>query len=199
MAIRQRAITVWADLTRAASDAFHAAESAIRAGEEPSPERTAQLSEVARLLDASAAELYFGSGAYAEQESEREEPLPGSVRRRFYREGSRILDVLAPVGLPSIAHHLLQTLAAYVEIDPRGVLLRVGEVLDAGRRWGYQLEGLAEQEFVRLVEVYLASHRDLLLGDRQSRQVLISSLDGFVEAGWPSARRLLYGLDDMFR
>jgi len=198
-AIRHRAIAVWADLSRAASDAFHAAEPAIRAGEEQSPERTVQLSDVARLLDASATELYFGSGAYAEQKSEREEPLPGSVRRRFYREGSRILDVLAPVGLPSIAHHLLQTLGAYVAIDPRGILLRVGEVLDAGRRWGYQLEGLAEQEFVRLVELYLASHRDLLLGDRESRQVLINSLNGFVEAGWPSARRLLYGLDDMFR
>lgn len=198
-AVRQRAIAVWADLTRAAGDAFHAAESAIHAGEELGPERSAQLRDVARMLDASATEVYFGSGAYAEQTSEREEPLPASVRRRFYREGSRMLDVLVPVGLPSIAHHLLQTLAAYVEIDPRGILLRVGEVLDAGRRWGYQLEGLAEQEFVRLVELYLASHRDLLLGDRESRQVLTESLNGFVEAGWPSARRLLYGLDDMFR
>jgi HEAT repeat protein len=197
-AIRQRAVAVWADLTRAASDAFHAAEPALRAGEESSPELKTQLGDVARLLDASATEIYFGSGAYAE-EAEREEPLSASVRRRFYREGSRILDVLVPVGVPSIAHHLLQTLSAYVEIDPRGILLRVGQVLEAGRRWGYQLEGLAEQEFVRLVEVYLASHRDLLLGDRQSRHVLISSLDGFVEAGWPSARRLLYGLDDMFR
>ena len=198
IAVRQRAIGVWADLTRAASDAFHTAEPALRAGEEQSPELQTQLGDVVRLLDASAAEIYFGSGAYAEQ-AEREEPLSASARRRFYREGSRILDVLVPVGLPSIAHHLLQTLSAYVEIDPRGILLRVGQVLDAGRRWGYQLEGLAEQEFVRLVEVYLASHRDLLLGDHQSRQVLINSLDGFVEAGWPSARRLLYGLDDMFR
>lgn len=197
-AIRQRAVAVWADLTRAASDAFHAAEPALRAGEESSPELKTQLGDVARLLDASATEIYFGSGAYAE-EAVGEEPLSVSVRRRFYREGSRILDVLVPVGVPSIAHHLLQTLSAYVEIDPRGILLRVGQVLEAGRRWGYQLEGLAEQEFVRLVEVYLASHRDLLLGDRQSRHVLISSLDGFVEAGWPSARRLLYGLDDMFR
>lgn len=198
-AVRQRAIAIWADLSRAACDAFQMLETAIRAGDEPGQERRTQLGDVVRLLDASATELYFGSGAYAETKSEREEPFPASVRRRFYREGGRILDVLGPVGLPSIAHHLLQTLAAYVEIDPRGILLRVGEVLDAGLRWGYQLEGLAEQEFVRLVEVYLASHRDLLLGDRESRQILIRSIDGFVEAGWPSARRLLYGLDDMFR
>jgi hypothetical protein len=198
-AIRQRAIAVWADLSRAAGDAFQAAEPAIRAAEQANPELTAQLSDVARLLDSSATELYFASGAYAEENSEREKPLPVNVRRRFYREASRILDVLAPIGLPSIAHHVLQTLAAYVEIDPRGILLRIGDLLEAGQRWGYQLESLAEQEVVRLVEVYLASHRDLLLRDRESRQVLIRALDGFVEAGWPSARRLLYGLDDMFR
>lgn len=197
--IRQRAIAVWVDLTRAASDAFRAAETAVEAGEEPTEKRAAELTAVAQMLDASATELYFGSGAYAEQRDTGEEPLSSSVRRRFYREGWRIVDVLATVGVPSIAHHVLETLAAYVEIDPRGILLRIGDVIDSGRRWGYQLEGLAEKEFVGLVEVYLASHRDLLLGDRESRQVLINSLSAFVEAGWPSARRLLYGLDDMFR
>jgi len=52
---------------------------------------------------------------------------------------------------------------------------------------------------VSLVERYLASHRDLVMRDRQCRAILVTSLEGFLDAGWPSARRLLYGLDDMFR
>jgi hypothetical protein len=105
----------------------------------------------------------------------------------------------ASAGMPSIAHHVLQTLASFVELDPRGVLLRIGAVLEAGSAWGYQLELLAEGEFVTLVERYLASHRDLLMRDRVAREVLVRALESFVQAGWPSARRLMYGLDDMFR
>jgi hypothetical protein len=140
-------------------------------------------------------EVYFASGAYRDGERQ----LKPEVRERFYREGAVLIDVLVTVGVPSAAHHMLQTLATFVDFDPRGVLLRVGKLLEAGRVWGYQLEGLAEGEFVRLVERYLASHRDLFVRDRACRMVLIDATEGFVEAGWPSARRLLYGFDDMFR
>jgi HEAT repeat protein len=199
VAVRQRAIAAWADVTRAARDSFATTEATLRANEPIEPERTEHIRDVARLLDMSATELYFGSGAYAEQQADADKRLKPAVRQRFYREGSRIIDVLVTVGIPAVAHHVLQTLSAYVEFDPRGILLRIGHVLDAGREWGYQLEGLAEKEFVRLVELYLASHRDLLLGDRESRRILLAAIEGFVEAGWPSARKLLYGLDDMFR
>ena len=121
------------------------------------------------------------------------------MRERFYREGAPIIQVLTGIGLPSVAHDVPQTLAGFVGLDPRGVLLQLGRLLEAGKSWGYQLESLAEGEFVRLVELYLASHRDLLMRDPQARAVLVASLESFLDAGWPSARRLLYGLDDMFR
>ena len=197
--VRQRAIAVWADLTRAARDALAAIEATIRTDQPLSAEMRAQIPALTQLLDTSATELFFGSGAYGEEQSNAEKQLTPAVRERFYREADRIINVLATVGVPAIAHHVLQTLATYIEIDPRGILVRVGGVLDAGREWGYQAEGLAEGEFVQLVERYLASHRDLLLGDRESRRILVGAIESFVEAGWPSARKLLYGLDDMFR
>jgi HEAT repeat protein len=199
VAVRQRAIAAWADVTRAARDSFATTEATVRANERIEPERTEQIRDVARLLDMSATELYFGSGAYAEQQGDPHKRLNPATRQRFYGEGSRIIDVLVTAGIPAVAHHVLETLSAYVEFDPRGILLRIGRVLEAGREWGYQLEGLAEKEFVRIVELYLASHRDLLVGDRESRRILLTAVEGFVEAGWPSARKLLYGLDDMFR
>lgn len=193
-AVRERAIGVWADLTRAALDAFQDALPLVQGNtaDESVKERVASL---AALLDGSATEVYFASGAYSDGERQ----LKPEVRERFYREGAPLIDVLVNVGIPSAAHHMLQTLASFVDFDPRGVLLRIGRLLDAGRAWGYQLEGLAETEFVRLVERYLASHRDLFVRDPEARMVLINATEGFIEAGWPSARRLLYGLDDMFR
>jgi hypothetical protein len=198
-AIRRRAIGAWVDLSRGAGEVFdrfaerRLAEGVLREDEQR------RLGDVARLLDVSASELYFASGSYAETDKPEEDRLAPEKRERFYWEAAAVINSLASVGLPSIAHHVLQTLASYVELDPRGVLLRLDTVLKAGSRWGYQLESLAEAEFVALVERYLAGHRDLLMGDREARQVLVSALESFLEAGWPSARRLLYGLDDMFR
>lgn len=197
--VRERATTVWVDLTQAARDAFRELEGLLRSGNALDEQQRETAAALARLLDQSATELYFASGAYAEQHEKADQQLKPDVRSRFYREASSLLDVLATVGIPPAAHHVLETLASYTDTDPRGVLLRVGQVLKAGQAWGYQLEGLAEAEFVQLVERYLASHRDLFLRDRESRAVLLAAVQGFVEAGWPSARRLVYGLDDMFR
>ncbi len=198
-AIRWRAIGAWADLSRAAGEAFHRFNERRRAGEVLEGGEQPALREVAQLLDTSASELYFASGAYAETDKSEQDRLAPETRERFYREAGPVFDVLVSVGLPSIAHSVLQTLASFVEFDPRGVLLRIDRLLEAGRAWGYQLESLAEAEFVALVERYLASYRDLLMRDRVAREVLVSALESFVAAGWPSARRLMYGLDDMFR
>ncbi len=198
MARRERAILVWADLTAAAWRVVDTAARQQLGQESQEPDADA-VRELAKLVDTSARELYFASGAYGEQEPNRNERMTPKTRRRFYREADPVIETLCDAGIPSIAHHVLQTLASFISEDPRGVLLRVGRVLDAGRPWGYQLESLAESEFVKLVERYLAAHRDLFLRDRQCREVLIRASESFLEAGWPSARRLIYGLDDMFR
>jgi hypothetical protein len=197
--IRSRAIDAWSVLSGAAGEAFHRFEERQRAGEVLDEGGQGALRAVAHLLDTSASELYFASGAYAETGKSKQDRLAPETRERFYREAEPIFDALLSVGLPSIAHHVLQTLASFVELDPHGVLLRLDTLLEAGRTWRYQFESLAETEFVALVESYLAGQRDLLMRDRVARGVLVRALESFVEAGWPSARRLMYGLDDMFR
>jgi hypothetical protein len=51
---------------------------------------------------------------------------------------------------------------------------------------------------VEIVQTYLTTHRQLL-ADEQARRTLVDSLDAFVDAGWPAARRLVYWLDEAFR
>ena len=50
-----------------------------------------------------------------------------------------------------------------------------------------------------IVDYYLAAQRSLVLQDTECRDVLTGMLTAFVEAGWPGARRVLYGMEDMFR
>lgn len=154
-----------------------------------------------RLIDRIGAEVYFASGAHDERRQQ-EAPTtrgPESKSERFYGEAATILDVLAETGLPSVAHHLLETLEFFIPCDPRGVFLRIGHVIRAGKQEGYQYESLAADLIVKLVERYLADYRALLRADSECRQVLIEILDTFVQAGWPSARRLAYRLEEIFR
>jgi hypothetical protein len=79
---------------------------------------------------------------------------------------------------------------------PRVFDLVAHALLNAGRKWGYELEALGADRFVNVVGVFLADHREIFK-DSARRDNLIACLDAFVEVGWPSARRLLYRLPEL--
>ncbi len=153
------------------------------------------------LMDSLGSEFYFASGAYDRERN----GLPGTVRtikpesERFYREASTIFDELADVSIPSVAHRLLETLGFFIPLEPHEVFLRIGRVVRSGKQAGYQHESLAVDLVVKLVERYLAEYRALLSEDEKCRIILVEILDVFVQAGWPSARRLTYRLGEIFR
>ena len=153
-----------------------------------------QMKGLAHLLDSVGWNIYFASGA-----KDGDEPPGEQVLRRFYTESRKVIDELADVGLPRLSHHLLEALEVLVPIDPRGVFRRVARVIRGGRKGGYEYDSLAENVIVRIVDRYLADHRDLFQRDEEARQHLIGVLDTFVRAGSESARRLSYGLDGIFR
>jgi len=152
-------------------------------------------------MDRVGSEVYFASGAY---DSKRQKQIVATSElepesARFYWEASTIFDMLADAGIPSVAHHLLKTLEFFVTLEPREVFLRIGLVVHKGQQGGYQYESLAANLVVRLVERYLAEYRSLFKDDVDCRRTLIDILDVFVQAGWPNARRLTYGLGEIFR
>lgn len=157
---------------------------------------------LARLIHGVGMEVYFSSGAYDNrkqgQVKEIKQQTP-EYSERFYREAQTILEELAKVCLPSVTHHLLETLEFFIQVDPRGVFLSIGRVIQSGQQGGYQYESLAAGLIVRLVQRYLADYRRLLREDADCRKTLIEILDVFVQAGWPSARRLTYRLEEIFR
>jgi hypothetical protein len=157
---------------------------------------------LAQIIEHIGREIYFASGAYDAKIRDGiggKRPLTCQEKRRFYREAGHILDELADVGLPSIAHHVLETLEVFIPFDPPGVFLRIGRVVQGGQKGGYQYESLAADLMVSLVERYLAEYRALLRENEECRQALLEILDIFVQAGWPSARRLTYRLEEIFR
>jgi hypothetical protein len=156
------------------------------------------------ILDQAASQIYFSSGACGtrNRQDNEENPVAGTpeVRARFLREMAPTLSALAQVPYPSVTHHLLETLEAFIPDDPLVIFRLVTEVLvSGGRAGGYHLESLGSHLFVRIVRRYLADFRAVIASDDDLRHRLMRALDVFVEAGWPEARRLVYDLPEMLR
>ena len=160
------------------------------------PEERGKVERLAHLLDSLATELYFASGAGDRRSaSDDDGHFSDEVRRRFYRELGPVIDRLAEVGLPSVAHHLVQTLGAMVPVDPTGVFRRLAAIVQSSE--AYRHESLAAERIVGLVRRYLAEYRPLLQEDSGCRNALMQVLDAF--AYWPEAGRLVLNLEDIWR
>lgn len=155
-------------------------------------------------LDRAAIGVYFGSGAHDARKSEPTSPSDGRsaelVRIRFLREMGATLSALATVPHPGVTHRLLETLEVFIEDDPRLVFRIVTDaMLSGGSAGGYQYEKMGIDLFLGIIRRYLAEHRGVLDSEPDFRQRLMQALDGFVEAGWPSALQLAYELPEELR
>jgi hypothetical protein len=156
---------------------------------------------LAHLAESVCMQIYFASGAYkdAPADEENKVPLGSAERLRFLREARGSLELLSEFAHPNLTHYLLQTLEYLISFDPEEVFLLVGRVVRKGRQGGYEYESLAVDLMVRLIERFIAEFGHLLQENEQCRHTLIEILDTFVDAGWASARRLTYRMEEIFR
>ncbi len=143
-------------------------------------------------------EIYFASGAYGDNEDV-VISRGAEERLRFLHEGRDVLNVLCDFGYASLTHHLMQTLEYLISFDPENVFLLAGRVVQSGKKDFYQHESLAIDLIVRMAERFIAEFRYVLQDNEECRRALIEILDTFVDAGWPSARRLAYRLEEVYR
>lgn len=202
--IRRRAIELYNLLLLRTMEQFRELEEkySVTVEGKPSVETEDSLRSLANLIDYMAREIYTVSGAFNKHRNNRQEikvPERGGVEDRFYRECSEIIDLLGDAGMPSVAHSLLKTLEYFVPLDPSGVFRRIGRIVLAGRKGGFQYESMAVELIVSLVERYLAEYRSILRDDDECRSYLIQMLDVFVKVGWPAARKITYRLEEIFR
>ncbi|KAA8786741.1 hypothetical protein EC604_23215 [Paenibacillus amylolyticus] len=165
-------------------------------------EQEQQASGIAQIVDTVCMEIYFSSGAHSTKRIEDVSDkilLSADSQRTFYTEAEKVLDVLADFPIATVTHHLLETMSNLVPVDPIGVFIRIGRTVIAGQDGGYQFESMAADLVVELVERYLAEYRWIFRDNKDCRNILLELLDIFVKVGWPSARRLTYRMDEIFR
>ena len=156
---------------------------------------------MAQVLDQACLTLYFSCGAGGDEVDggESREALGGIDLDLFLRETAPILRTIGNCATPHTAYYLLQLLEALVAYDPEQVFDLCAHVLRrGGRHTGFQFEAQGADLIVRLVGGFLADHREIFQCEAR-RAALIECIEIFMEAGWPSAHRLLYRLPELIQ
>ena len=198
-AVRHRALDILKRLLSSARNSLQELETRL---EGTPPDQWSQTDQetarsLFRLIEGIVSTVYHVSGASEARRQGQRDITPQS--KRFYQEAEAVFDELAETALPAVAHYLLETLEYFIPLNPREVFLRIHRVVLLAQKEGYQYESLAVDLIVRVVERYLAEYRTLLQEDEDCRKALIDILDVFVKVGWPSARRLAYRLEEIYR
>lgn len=202
--IRKRALNLCERILNSVITEFKYFEDSIpKNGIQLSPEEIEEYKGLAKTIDNISSNLYFASGAYDKkrnQQSPEKKPLTLDEKKRFWNEASNIFDSLSSFGsLPSVTHHLIETLESYIPIDPIGVFEKVGRIITIAKVGGYQYESLAADLIIKIIEQYLAEYGWIFREQLGCQSILIEILDIFVDAGWPNARRLTYRLEEIYR
>lgn len=166
--------------------------------------RTDELSEadieevkgLGSVLDAACSEMFFalgGAGADATR--------PPSVRAELSEFAANAQDILLMLGEypnPHSTYYLIQAFEIIMPVDPKLAFDLTAHALRASAHSGFQYESLGADLLVKLFGIYLADHKEIFEDDGR-RAALIGALEILMNAGWPSARRLLYRLPELIQ
>lgn len=182
------------DYSAAALEAYY------ELGTEEQKEKHAEAKAFAHCLEYACASLYFGSGAFRENNIDHASPILTDVGKgKFVKDIHQMLKRLGDIAIPHTVYELVQLLDFLLPGDPAVCFDLFAHALTvSGQKHGFQGESLGVDVLVRVVSRSLADY-DYIFRDTARRDKLVACLDIFIESGWPNALRLLYRLPDSLR
>ena len=191
---RQRALDLAAATVEAASEGL----TGYDANSDPNDRDSDDARKLAELLDVVCRELYFSTGADSHSKGSNLS-VSGNELNTFFREATPILQRIGDCATPHTVYYLLQLLEFLLPLDPKRAFDLTAHVLRrGGSHTGFQFESLGADLIARLVGVFLADHKEIF-EDKERQTALVACLGIFMEAGWPSAQRLLYRLPELLQ
>ena len=186
----------WSQQPRAKTRSLRNTRPAWMSGPQP---RYKQWRNVAGLIDTITMEFFFAAGAHRDNKTPEEEHVPSPAQERFFGTAS-ITDRLATIGHPHMAHRLLETLKFFIDVDPRGVFLRIAATVRAGQevRLPVRQPGRGSVRAHRRALPRRIPHT-AATGRRLQPSTCGHPRHLCAEPGWLSAHRLTYGLDEIYR
>jgi hypothetical protein len=146
------------------------------------------------LIDKAAMQLYFATGRVDGGTG-----IDEAGCEIYLREVASTLELIADQAQPHTIYQLLQLVEILAPQGPeRAFDLTARAIRGGGAKGGYQYEPLGAELMVRLISSFLADSKEIF-GAEERRRALVDCLEIFMEAGWPSARKLLYRLPELLQ
>ncbi|GGM66479.1 hypothetical protein GCM10011608_59650 [Micromonospora sonchi] len=152
------------------------------------------LDKALTVADAITQQLYFASGAFGSQEGRRKELGDPTV---FAKLALRLLDGIGQVRHPAVTHHIVETVEHLSNAQPKPALHLALQAVTEDH--GYLAESLGVDAVIKLINTYMANHRELVLGDPECTTAVRLLLEQFVRVGWPKAIQMAERMDELFR
>ncbi|GAA0426326.1 hypothetical protein GCM10009094_33450 [Massilia aurea] len=189
-ALRQRAQGLVHRIVVAASGPLAAYNPSVAVPDDQVP----RLRPCIELIDKATMQLYFAASRDNGSSGIDEEGY-----EIYFREVASTLELIADQAHPHTIYHLLQLIEILSPQAPeRAFDLTARAIRGGGAKGGYQYEPLGADLMVRLISSFLADSKEIF-GSKERREALVDCLEIFMEAGWPSARKLLYRLPELLQ
>ena len=154
----------------------------------------AQAANALTVAEGVAQELYHASGAFKTEEQSRTALGDPEV---FASLALPLLDGVGQVRHPAVTHHTIQTVEHLGDAQPKPALLLAMRAITEDSR--YITESLGVDAVLKLINRYIADHRELVLGDPECTTAVRVLLERFVRVGWPQAVQMAERMDELFR
>lgn len=170
---------------------------------ELAPSQLSELKNVLRVLEATANQIYFASGAY---ESSRGNLSEDGVQQsaagladiaRFADLATSTLLICAASKAAPVVHHVVETLVYLAQADEKRSLKALAEAVTAYS--GYAYDSLASGVVIPYLTRLIAEQRDLVLFDAEGVDAFKTLLAAFAGAGNEDALVLAFTFADVFR
>jgi hypothetical protein len=154
-----------------------------------------QLRASAEVAHEVAQQIYFASGAYAENPGE--EPHLSGNHAVFADLAFPVLATCAKLGVPQCLHHAVRTMIFLAPLDEARALRAVAEAVPADG--SYTGDYLVGEDLIPYLERLLAEQRQLVLVEEPGVAAFRHLLAAFAGAGNEAALALAYTFGDVFR
>lgn len=174
---------------------------ALTGESEATPEELASLKRAYNVLDTTASQIYFASGAYerrraVEEYLAQDEPSTAELVR-FADLAIPLLLICATSKAAPVIHHVVETLVFLAGVDERRSLETLADAVSANVSYAY--DPLAAGVVIPHLTRLLAEQRDLVLFDEQGVTAFRTLLSAFAGAGDEKALVLAFTFSDVFR
>ena len=153
------------------------------------------INQCAEIIDRACLQLRFAcQGEYNSDKAS----LEYVALNKFMKETEKHLKRIGDCGTPHTIYSFLELLKILVPVNPAKCFDLMAHALRHGTQFSFQYEAREMGQLVKMMGVFLADYKTIF-EDENRRIRLIESLDIFMAAGWPAARRLLYRLPELIQ